>query len=332
MKKKQFYLSETSGGVKILDKNTSFSDIHRGIIFKDLDSINQYMNGIYNTFLDKCYYPDLFSSIIKEELEPLKFKYFKYKNRIDRFKNKIRKYDYDWNRLDKLNKEFIQKQIEMTLVRLEFQEKLAIIWEEKTNREFSPFTRQIYTELEGKTFYTKDWLEAQEIINEWKKIKPHYENLFKKLKKEYSNKFNKCIDLADKRSFYKFQAKLPVLKTKYYELKYKLILSCPRADLLLKNKIFDISNLPINKIKYDGEGYNLFIVQEEKLKRIGYIIPYNQTYKLFSIDGILFNNNIKIILANEINGNKVNLKPYYSFHQTKTTRDRKSRKIDEKIL
>jgi len=85
MKKKQFYLSETSGGVKILDKNTSFSDIHRGIIFKDLDSINQYMNGIYNTFLDKCYYPDLFSSIIKEELEPLKFKYFKYKNRIDRF-------------------------------------------------------------------------------------------------------------------------------------------------------------------------------------------------------------------------------------------------------
>ena len=50
------------------------------------------------------------------------------------------------------------------------------------------------------------------------------------------------------------------------------------------------------------------------------------------MDGILFNNNIKIILANEIDGNKVNLKPYYSFHQTKTTRDRKSRKIDEKIL
>ena len=102
--------------------------------------------------------------------------------------------------------------------------------------------------------------------------------------------------------------------------------------LLSSFNLFAEREVDINKIKYDGEGYNLFIVQEEKLKRIGYIIPYNQTYKLFSMDGILFNNNIKIILANEIDGNKVNLKPYYSFHQTKTTRDRKSRKIDEKIL
>lgn len=326
--KKQFYLSEFYKGVKILTKDTSFADIHRGIIFKDLDSVNEYMNGIYGTFLDKCYYNDLFSNIINDELESIKRRYIKYDNRIKRFKNKIRKYDYDWNRLEKINQDFMKAQIDMTLTRLDLQEKLAYIWEEKSKRDFSPFTRQIYTELERKTFYTKDWPEAQETIEEWQKIKPKYETIFRRLRKEYTEKFNRCLDLPDKRSFYKFQAKLPKLKTEYYEKKYRLILNSPRLDLLLKNKVFNLDNIPIEKIRYDGNGYNLLIVQEEKIKRVGYIIPYKNTYKLFSMDGILFNNNIKIILASDIGGEKVELKPYYSFHQTKTTINRKTRKID----
>lgn len=324
---KKFYISESTGAIRYLTSDTKFSDIHRGLLFSNLDTLSLYMRNTYNTFLDKCYYEDVFNPIIAEKLRPLQKRYILYKNRIEKFKHLIRRYDYDWGRLEKINKNYIDKRIEMTLLRLEYQEKLAVIWEKRSGRDFSPFTKQIYSELEGTTMYTKDWEEAQRIIKEWQNIKPKYEKELNKLKIEYKTKFERCEDIADKRRFYKFQSQLPILRTKYIEEKYKLILSSPRPDLVLKNKIYTLDNFPIDKIRFDGEGYNILILQENMVKRIGYIIPYKKSYKLFSADGILFNNNIKIIVAPELKGKKVGLNDYYSFNQTKTTESRKTKKI-----
>lgn len=326
---KKFYISESTGAVRYLTSDTKFSDIHRGLIFSNLDTLSLYMRNTYNTFLDKCYYEDIFSPIIKEELKPLQKKYILYKNRIDKFKHIINRYDYDWQRLEKVNKRYMDKRIEMTLVRLEFQEKLAMIWEKRSGRDFSPFTKQIYSELEGTTTYTKDWEEAQNLAKEWQNIKIKYEKELNKLKIEYKTKFERCEDIADKRRFYKFQSRLPILRAKYIEEKYKLILSTPRPDLVLKNKIYTLDSFPIDKIRFDNEGYNILILQENMVKRVRYIIPYNKSYKLFSVDGVLFNNNIKIIIATELKGEKVELKNYYSFYQTKTTESRKTKKLVE---
>lgn len=324
---KKFYISESTGAIRFLTLNTKFSDIHRGLLFSNLDTLSLYMRNTYNTFLDKCYYEDVFNPIIAEKLRPLQKRYILYKNRIEEFKHLIRRYDYDLKRLEKVNKRYMDKRIEMTLVRLEFQEKLAVIWEKRSGRDFSPFTKQIYSELEGTTTYTKDWEEAQNLIEEWRSIKPKYEKELNKLKIEYKTKFERCEDIADKRRFYKFQSQLPILRTKYIEEKYKLILSTPRCDLILKDKIYTLDNFPINKIRFDGEGYNILILQENMVKRVRYIVPYKKNYKLFSSDGTLFNNNIKIILVPELKGEKVELNSNYNFHQAKTTESRKTKKI-----
>lgn len=326
---KKFYISESTGAIRCLTSDTKFSDIHRGLLFSNLDTLSLYMRNTYNTFLDKCYYEDVFNPIIAEKLRPLQKKYILYKNRIEEFKHLIRRYDYDWQRLEKVNKRYMDKCIDMTLLRLEYQEKLAVIWENRSGRDFSPFTKQIYSELEGTTTYTKNWEEAQNLIEEWRSIKPKYEKELNKLKIEYKTKFERCEDIADKRRFYKFQSQLPILRTKYIEEKYKLILNTPRPDLVLKNKIYTLDNFPIDKIKFDNEGYNILILQGDLVKRIRYIIPYKKSYKLFSSNGGLFNNNIKIILVPELKGEKVEIKDYYSFYQTKTTESRKTKKLVE---
>lgn len=324
---KKFYISESTGAIRYLTSDTKFSDIHRGLLFSNLDTLSLYMRNTYNTFLDKCYYEDVFNPIIAEKLRPLQKRYILYKNRIEEFKHIINRYDYDWTRLEKVNKRYMDKRIEMTLLRLEYQEKLAVVWEKRSGRDFSPFTKQIYSELEGTTTYTKDWEEAQSLVEEWRNIQLKYEKELNKLKIEYKTKFERCEDIADKRRFYKFQSQLPILRTKYIEEKYKLILSSPRPDLILKNKIYTLDNFPIDKIRFDGEGYNILILQGNMVKRVGYITPYKKSYKLFSTDGVLFNNNIKIIVAQELKGEKVELKGYYNFYQTKTTESRKTKKI-----
>ncbi len=330
MKREQayYYLSEKGKGVKRLLTTTNFSDIHRGIVFKTIESANEYYKKTFDTILDKGYFEDLFSNLPEEKLYSVTRKYKTYKQRIEYAKKILLKYDYDWNRIDKTNKDYMEKKIEMTLSRLDFQEQLAIVWENRTNRDFSPFTYHIFNELEGITNKTKDWPEAQEIIKSWQKIKPKFEKEIKNLENLYVFKIENLLDYEDKKVIFRYEEFLRKLKTEYYENKYKLALLTPDIKKCIP-RVYTIENVPYNQITYDGYAYNLFIVQDNKIKRVRFIVQHNKTYKLFTTDGVLFNNNILLIVDNSIKGESANLKPYIPIYQTKTTEARKVKNLNE---
>ena len=85
MKREQayYYLSEKGKGVKRLLTTTKFSDVHRGIVFKTIESANEYYKKTFDTILDKGYFEDLFSNLPEEKLYSVKRKYRTYKNRIE---------------------------------------------------------------------------------------------------------------------------------------------------------------------------------------------------------------------------------------------------------
>lgn len=319
-----YYISSENKNVKILNKYTSFSDIHRGLIFNNIEDISKYFSNIYGTILDENYYTgcSIFdNSLLDEKL----YKYYrllkKYKYIITRNKHKILRYDFDWKRLEKINQEHINKSVERLFDQLEYQEKIAEIWEKRTGRDFSPFTRQIYTELNGSSSYTKEWEDVQKLIEEWRIKDNKYTEELNNISLLYKNKLENMLDSFDKKKFYNYESMVDNYETLIMENKYKLI----RLTEFGKENLntYSLKKIPRDKIKRNRSGYNLLILQDDKIERVVVIYEKNSSYKFVSSKGRLFTNNIKIIIEEDFDGEEVELKPYYSFHQTKTTKSSK---------
>lgn len=325
VKRRKYYI-DRNGRIKALSKEVSLGDIHRGIIFDNIEELNEYFEKTYGTILDEIYYSDLFDLENHLSYQKIKQKIKRYENLINHNKDKVYRFTNDWKYLNRLNNEYSNIEINRIVEMLSYQESLAYFWETRTKREFSPFTNQIYTELNGESNYTKDWEECQKLISEWQKKSIIYNTELLKIQETYKNKFSNMIDLPSKREIYGYINKINKLKTKYLESKYKLYLLNDYG----KSKIvsYDLNNFPVNRIKKDDSGYNILILQDNKIKRVGYIKDYKNNYKLVTHDGIIFNNNIRIIVDNEFEGENVKLKKYYGFHQTKTTKSNKVEKIE----
>lgn len=330
-KKNYYFISNKTNSIQRLTSSTNLQDIHRAFIFDNIQKANLYYTRTYNTILDFGKSDDIYSTVIERQLNKKLIQIKDINTYLELNEKNIPYFLSEKKILLELKSNFELLKAKQLINRIQAQEKLAYIWEHSTKKDFSPFVSHIYNELTKELKYLKNFPEAISIVQDWKISDNKFNESISNTRNKFISKLNKISFKNDKIILLEAIDKINKIKTSYITNKIQIALSTPRPnDFLNKYKITDI---PLSKCKFDGFGYNIIAIKNNKIRRVRFIIETEDSYKLITTDGLFFDNNTTCIMDDfkELDWNDnlpfaIDLKkPVY---QCKTTVDKKVRNIE----
>lgn len=306
----KYYIDTQTNTIKIYKEINNV--VYNNILFSTYKDAKFYFNYIKDTIFESFNYTNTSDyrlrtySIIKKQIETLE----KEINSIDSIIKQHPDYvngffnSNEWLDREKESKKYNKILNEKRLLIIKHKSELAKYLKSITNLNITAGSTTIDRILTGKYNNIPLYLKTKHI----ERFTHNYTNdliTFESKEKEVLNDYQKIVDYYDKNSINIFKEKKKIVK-KYLKLVslnnnlnkllLNIMLDIPNQNFFCE---FDISEFPYNEITFIKESlsYNIFAIYNNKTYNIAHIYEKNNSYYLFTSEGLLPSKKYKFYIA-----------------------------------